>query len=528
LSYQPREAHDALKTYVARAAELTIGDLFARTGDVHSERMALVGPDASYTFAGLHSRISRLAGGLRQAGIRPDDRVAVLALNCADYIAVFGAIARLGAIFVPLNYRLAPPELEAIVRDSGAQKLLVQPALVEAGRKLATAVGDLGVPIQLGVGTGSLDELVASAPGLAQAEDAGAERNVAALMYTAAVDGTPRGAVMSHRSFVYQAINQTSVIGIRRDDVFAVLTPLCHTAALSYSLSFLSAGATCVVAEKFDPAEAAQMIEERKVTVVFGFAPMLARILDAATSSSADLSSLRLLLGRDNVDVIKSYLEANPTRQWFVGNFGQTETQGMALGGEHVNFGRISAPDFEVPGGRETPLTRVRLVDEDEREVVAGAVGEICVRGPVIADGYWRNSAATDRALRHGWWHTGDLGRVAPDGAVRFVARKDEKELIKTGGENVYPVEVELALRSHPDVVDVCVFGVSDPKWTEAVKAVLVLRPGRTPTVEELTEHLRGRVASYKKPRQFEFVNSLPKGADGLVDRAAVKRRYRA
>jgi acyl-CoA synthetase (AMP-forming)/AMP-acid ligase II len=111
---------------------------------------------------------------------------------------------------------------------------------------------------------------------------------------------------------------------------------------------------------------------------------------------------------------------------------------------------------------------------------------------------------------------------------VRFVARKDEKELIKTGGENVYPVEVELALRSHLDVVDVCVFGVSDPKWTEAVKAVLVRRPGRTPTVEELTEHLRGRVASYKKPRQFEFVNSLPKGADGLVDRAAVKRRYRA
>ena len=253
------------------------------------------------------------------------------------------------------------------------------------------------------------------------------------------------------------------------------------------------------------------------------FAPMAGRILEAATANNNDLSSLRAVFGLDSPAIVRAYLERYPGLVWF-GGYGQTETHGLAAGSPIRSAAELEAR----PGmpGRPGPLNLVAIVDEEDRELPPDTVGEIVVRGPNVAVGYWQLPEVTAHTTRHGWHHTGDLGRLDADGYLWFVDRKGEKELIKTGGENVYPAEVEAVLRQHPAVAAVCVLGVSDPEWSEAVKAVVELRPGQAATAEELIGFCRERLASYKKPKYVQFVERLPRTAGGEVDRVAAKQAY--
>jgi long-chain acyl-CoA synthetase len=268
--------------------------------------------------------------------------------------------------------------------------------------------------------------------------------------------------------------------------------------------------------ETFDPTQAAPLMDEHQVTLLADFPPILAMLLDAKETSGAKWDSLRYVMGLDAPDVIQRLYQETKAKFWT--GFGQSEITGVATLGEVI----------EKPGsaGRPVSLARVRCVDEAGEDVPLGEQGEIVVRGPTVFDGYWRDPDATYYAFRQGWHHTGDIGKFDEDGYLFYVGRMPEKELIKSGGENIYPAEVEHILQELPEVSAVCVFGVPDPEWGEAVKAIVELAQGESLTEEEIRQAVANRIASFKKPRIVEFTDVLPRTPEGQIDRAEVKTRF--
>jgi acyl-CoA synthetase (AMP-forming)/AMP-acid ligase II len=495
-----------------RISELTFGAMLDRGARLHGDRAALVTDTGTLTHAGLAEQTRRWAGVLRRRGVRRGDRVVVVAPNSAEFLLCLGAAARLGAAFVPVNWRLTPDEARYIVDDA-------DPALVVAAGSM--------VPLVQAAAGDRLLVLGTEEPGTDSDEDEAVEDDLIALMYTAAVSGRPLGAMMTHRAFVYQSANIAAGLGFRRGDVYANLLPLYHTAGLSYTLAFLQAGATVVLPERFMPDQVVQLIARHGVTVIAGTQPMGARVLTEALARHTTLETLRLVLGREAPQTMRDFVNVAPDVHWVIGNYGQTETHGPAAVGERWRGADL--PDEIVPRGWESPLTTVLVADENDQALAAGEVGELIVRGPSVAIGYWRADEVNRRVLRNGWWHTGDLGVRADDGSLRFVARKQEKDFIKTGGENVYPAEVEAVLREHDRVQEVVVLGVPDPQWREAVLAVVVpTAPVAEPQAlaAELIELCRTRLASYKKPREVRFVDALPSDGKGGIDRVAARQQF--
>jgi long-chain acyl-CoA synthetase len=281
-------------------------------------------------------------------------------------------------------------------------------------------------------------------------------------------------------------------------------------------LQSFHAGALNVNMKKFDAAQAVRLIAEHRVSLMFDFAPILKSILDENEKSENNITSLRAVMGLDAPETIERYQKI--TGGTFYCLYGQTETSMLASMG----------PYSERPGaaGQPLPLAAVGLMDDAGRLLPSGEVGEIVVRGPMVFQGYWNLSADTAETFRYGWHHTGDLGRLDAEGFLWFAGRKPEKELIKPGGENVYPAEVEKVILEHPAIDATVVIGVPDPKWKEAIKAVCTLKRGRKCTPEELIAFVGGRIARYKKPQQVQFVETLPLTAAGGVDRAKVKELY--
>lgn len=513
----------------APQSHFTLADTFEQAARSYGERTAIVDPVRSLSFEALNRESDTVARFLARLGAGSGDRVAFLGPNSACYLSALGASAKIGAIFVPLHSRLQADEVGFMLRDSDASVLFVDEAAASDVRRAIARVPAVQHVVELPPGggapfapTGSADREPPPEPPRAVV----GPQDIAAIMYTAATDGRPRGAMIPHRAMIAQNVSLALVLGIHANDRYGAFTPLSHTAALSCVLACLHAGAEVVLAERFDPVAAAQTIQRHEVTITLGFPPMATALLDAAERDGIQLSSLRIRLGFDAIDVIERYLERLPGLRWMVGNFGQTETNGMAVLGTLIGFSELVACDREVPGGREMPLTRVRIVDGDSREVAAGEVGQIVVRGPTTAAGYWNDSEATRKALRDGWWHTGDLGRVDATGGIRFVGPAPRKELIKTGGENVYSREVERVLLEHPVVQGCCVVGVPDATWGQSVKAVVVLvEPnGAEVTADELIDFCGERLTRYKKPRFVEFVRALPRTASGEVDRDALRQ----
>ena len=493
----------------ADAGFLTFGAILDRGERLRGDRVALIGDDRTVTYAQFNAATRRLAAGLRDLGVRRGDRVAIVAENSVDLLTVLGATARLGAAFVPVNWRLTPDEVGYLLGDA-------EPAVVFAAAAHAGLVSSARVLV-LEDGLPPGDDTVST--------DDAAEGDLIALMYTAAMSGRPLGAMMTQRSFVYQSANIAAGLGFKATDVYANLLPLYHTAGLSYTLAFLQTGATIVLPSRFDAAAATALVAAHGVTVIAGTQPMGARILDVARETGADLRTLRLVLGREKPETMREFATVAPDVHWVLGNYGQTETHGPAAVGEQRRGADLTGEI--VARGWESPLTTVVIADEKDVPLPPGGVGQILVRGPSVAAGYWRCPEATARALRNGWWHTGDLGTRAEDGSIRFVARMEEKDFIKTGGENVYPVEVEAVLRRHPGVREVVVVGVADPQWREAVKAVVV-PAGRVGDgfADELVELCRQHLAAYKKPRTVQLVDALPTDPRGAVDRTAAKKLY--
>lgn len=484
--------------------------LLADNAQQRPEQPAAINSARALSHAGMLQRVDRLAAGFSEIGLQVGDRVAILAQNSIEYLELYGACARNGLIAAPVNWRLTPQEIAAVLA-------LTEPQLLVLGEQFAGL--DLGIDRSYVLA----EAVTAGRPPLSQLYQDAASSDPAAraelpfvIIPTAAVEGRPRGALLTQSNLVHAAQAQVAALELTSQDRYLAALPLYHIFALGYWAVMTVAGGATVVLESFDPAAAAMLIESAQVTLFPSFPPVLETLLEAQAATWAKWANLRYVVGLDKPETIQRLL--NETEAEFWTGFGQSETTGGVTIGSAV----------ERPGSAGKPLPGVELclVDGQDRPVPAGEVGEIAVRGPVVFAGYWNDPEATAFAMRGGWHHTGDLGRLDEEGYLFYAGRKPEKELIKSGGENVYPAEVENVLQGLPQVEAACVFGVMDEKWGEAVKAVIELVPGQQLSVEQVIQAITAQVASYKKPRYIEFVAKLPRSSSGEIDRAAVKANY--
>jgi long-chain acyl-CoA synthetase len=322
--------------------------------------------------------------------------------------------------------------------------------------------------------------------------------------------------MLSHANIVFSSLEFIRAMALSDADVHLNLLPLFHVGGLCMTMSCFHAGAACLNLAKFDAGAAVRLIVEKKATVMFDFAPILGAILDESDKTGVDVSTLQKVIGLDAPETIVRYQER--TGGTFYSFFGQTETACLTTVSTYN--------DRPGSAGRPVPAAEVRLVDDDDRPIGDGETGEIVVRGPIVFKGYINLPQDTAQTFRAGWHHTGDLGRFDRDGFLFYMGRKADKELIKPGGENVYPAEVENAILLHPAIARTVVFGVPDPKWKEGIKAVCELKDGCRLTARELIEFVGDKIARYKKPQYVEFVTEMPLLANGSPDRKRVKELY--
>jgi acyl-CoA synthetase (AMP-forming)/AMP-acid ligase II len=491
-------------------------DMIVRNAKVHREREAVVQGSRRLTFRGYLEKCMQLAAGFRAAGAQPGERIALLAPNGVDYMLVYGAAALSGMIVVPVNGRLTQEEIQYVLHDSSPSFLMTSPDFFEMtlhAEKSLPAIKSRYIFAQEERGDYlPLASLCGTAVGL---ESIDADLPYV-LIYTAAVAGRPRGALLSQGNVLALGTSLGIHFNLGPEDCHLCFLPLFHIAGLSVTVAVMQAGGKNVMQEKFDPDETLDLIEKERGTIFYSFPPTLDRMMEKQRERGRDISSLRVIGGLNPPQSVERFQEIAPQVRFAV-MYGQTEAMAVTNGWYD-----------EKPGsaGRIAALARVRIVDETDHEVPVGTVGEICVKSPCVFLSYWRLDEETSWTLRNGWHHTGDRGRLDEEGFLWYTGRMPVKELIKTGGENVYPAEVEKVILEHPAVAEVCVIGVPDVQWGEAIQAVCVLATGQSAAELELIDFVASRLARYKKPKHVVFVDTLPKSADGTIDRTAVKRTH--
>ncbi len=500
--------------------DFTVHDLIRRNSVAFARLPAWAEPDdgRQLTFADMGAAVESLAAGLQKMGLRKGDRIGVLGKNSLEYFLLFGAAGAIGAVVVPINWRLSDEEVIFILNDGTPKLLFADSEYHERINSFRHQLNSVQSFFNL-AREGSTEfpgfETLLYKEGLSVSVDV-TEKDDLAILYTAAVGGQPRGAVLTHRNFVSASVHLNLLMHLGSEDVHLNLMPLFHVGGIFMALMSFHAGARNVNMPKFDAGRAAELIELYKVTALLDFAPTLESIMEAGEGDGRSILTLRHVMGLDTPETINRYQKL--TGGTFYSIYGQTETSAI------VTLGRYDDRPGSV--GRTIALADVRLVDEYDRPVSAGEVGEITVKGPMVFERYWNLPEETSYVFRNGWHHTGDLAYFDVDGFMFYSGRKPEKELIKTGGENVYPAEVEQVILKHPEVEKAVVFGVPDAKWKESVHAVCALSVGSQLTETELIEFVGKNIARHKKPRQVQFVKEIPTLEDGRADRETVKKRF--
>ncbi len=499
--------------------DFTLNTVIERNARQHAGRPAYVFENQTVTHAQYLARVQRLTAGLRAAGLTSGERVAIIAQNRPEFLDLYGAAARLGAIVVPVNWRLTPDELAHVITDTEPVLLLADPAYQAACAALRDRCPTLKCCIGFDVAEPGFItyEALLNSGSDSRAGDPPAD-GAAIIMHTAAVGGLPRGALLSHQGLIAAGAQLIAHWRLTPDDVNLGMLPMFHVSGLGLFMAVLQAGGSTVLSARFDPSAAVDQVQSLRVSVFAEFAPMLGQILDQAVARGADLASLRAVSGLDTPDTLARFHAHCPNADFWAG-YGQTEVSGMAT----------LAPARERPGsaGRPTLLCEVDVVDDFDQLLPAGGTGEIVVRGPMVFLGYWKLAEDSRQTARGGWHHTGDMGRFDADGYLWYTGRSPAKELIKPGGENVYPAEVEKVILEHPAIAEVVVIGVADAQWGEAIKAVCACRDGTPPpSAAELIEFVGARIARFKKPKHVVFVDRLPRTAAGLPDRQAVRQAH--
>jgi fatty-acyl-CoA synthase len=501
---------------------LTVAEAVATHARLTPHKIALRDSQRSLTFAQWHQRSNRLANGLLSLGLQKGDRVALLAYNCAEWMEIYSALAAAGLVAVPINFRLTAPEIGYIATHCEARAFIVQDDLRDRVDELrATLRIEDGAYVHFGTATpagwAGYEDLIA------QASDATPSVQVlpadcCALMYTSGTTGRPKGAIRSHEGSTLMALATALEMGFTKADIGLLVMPMCHANSLYFSHTFVHLGATCVIDDRksFDAEALLSTLASEHVTftslVPTHYIMMLG--LPEATKARYDVSAVNKLM-------ISSAPARKDTKLAILEFFRNGKLHEL-YGSTELGWATLLRPEEQIAQlgsvGREWAGSgAIKLLDELGQEVQDGEVGELYARTPYVFDGYWRNPEKTAEAMRGAWCSVGDMARRDENGYIHLVDRKSN--MIISGGENIYPSEVESVIGAHPHVKDVAVVGVPHEKWGEAVKAVVVLHSGANLSESEVLAWCRGRMASFKRPQSVSFLDDadMPRNATGKL-----------
>jgi len=491
----------------------------------YGEKAALRFLDRETSYAQLHERTLRVAGALLGAGVNAGDRVAYLAHNSSEYYEILLGAASMGAVLVPINSRLADPEIAVILRDAQARVLIYGSQFRDRLTPITASVPPLSKRVALG------DEYSAWRDAHEPVELQATVRpdDVALQLYTSGTTGVPKGAMLSHRALLaFRSLRSQDQPQWNRwtdDDVSLIFMPQFHLSGMGFGLQTLCAGATGHVLTEFDPERILDLIQYQGLSKIFAVPSALKMLLQHPRARAVDYRRIRTVVyGASPIplDLLKEALDV--FKCGFVQQYGTTETGGPASA-LHPEDHDPNGSERMRSAGRALPDVDIQIADPNGRWLPTGEVGEIAVKSPALMQGYWHMAEATRAVMIHdGYFLTGDAGYMDANGYLYIHDRI--KDMIVSGGENVYPAEVEAALSSHPDIRDVAVIGVPDPKWGEAVKAIVVLAEGTTPAPKEIIAWARTRIAGYKLPKSIDFVAALPRNASGKLLRKNLREPF--
>lgn len=488
------------------------------------EAMLELAAGRRYTYAELNARANRAANFLRGLGVEKGDRVSILAHNSVVYLDLFYGLAKLGAIFAPLNWRLTGRELTYIVNDCEPKVLLCGPEFVSV---LAEMRPQVNVAQVVSVEGAQIEGACVYEDETARASAAEPERPPLdaeapyAILYTSGTTGHPKGAVIPHRQILWNCINTVISWGLTEKDVSPVLTPLFHAGGLfAFLTPILYAGGRIVLARSFDPEASLRLILQEKCTVILGVPTLFQMWMNSPYFAEADFGHVHFFIS-GGAPCPPALMDAWREQKGIVFR------QGYGLTEVGANcFSMTDEESAPKTGAVGKPIfhSQMRLVDpETGRDALVGQPGELLIKGPHVCLGYWRNEQATAEAIRDGWFHTGDTARMDEEGFYYIMGRY--KDMIKSGGENIYAAEVEAVFREHPAVADAALIGQPDEMWGEVGLMVVMLKPGQTADEQELLTLCRGRLAKYKIPKRVVF-DTLPYSPYGKVIKAELKKKH--
>jgi fatty-acyl-CoA synthase len=505
---------------------MNIGQLLTRP-QLDLNKTALITEEKRLTYGELNTRANRLANALLDGGIKVGDRVAALMYNCSEYIELYFAASKIGAVLVPLNFRLVARELQFALNDSGSSVLVLGPEFAELVQtvrpELKSVRGCIMVSDSAPEGMASYEEVLSRYPEDEPYIEVDMGDNHL-IIYTSGTTGMPKGAVYTHGITYWNSINQILDFGLLASDVVLATGPLYHVGALiDLTMPMFHLGGTVILLRSmgFDSEYVARLVEKEKATVTLFFPIMLYDILRFENLKDFDTTSLRFIFtGGEPVPLaaLEGAMQAFPNAQ-VVQGYGLTEGSAIAtfLPWEHAvsKMGSI---------GKACAHVEVKVVDDNGENVPTGEIGEIWTKSPAVSKGYWMRPEANRETFAGGWCHTGDLGRMDEDGFLYIAGRK--KDMIISGAENIYPAEIENVLYKHAAISEVAVIGVPDDKWGEAVMAVVVLKQGQQLTGEEVIAYCKENLAGYKKPKYIEFTDALPRTASMKVQKHKLRTQY--
>jgi acyl-CoA synthetase (AMP-forming)/AMP-acid ligase II len=487
--------------------------------------------DRSRSWAEFGERVARLAGGLRGLGVGAGDRVAILALNSDRYLEYYVAVPWAGGVVVPLNIRWSAAENVYSLNDSGASVLLIDDAFLKLAPAILAEATAIRAVIHIGDGPppAGMEGYEALIAGSTPVPDAGrGGEDLAGIFYTGGTTGFPKGVMLPHRSLWASAAAMIDSVGIDRESLYLHAAPMFHLADGAMTMGMLGVGGTHAIIPAFHPEHVLAAVERYRVSHLLLVPTMIHMTVTHPKLASADLSSVRYLLyGASPIPeaLLVHAMRAMPTCR-FVQAYGQTELSPVATF-LTWDYHTVEGPKAGklASAGRAALCCELEVVDPEGREVARGTVGEVRVRGPNTMLGYWNKPEQTAAAMRHGWVHTGDAGRMDEEGFVYIVDRV--KDMIVSGGENVYSAEVENAVAKHPAVSQCAVIGVPHEKWGEAVHALVILKPGERASAEDIIAHCHTLIANYKCPRSIEFrAEPFPLSGAGKVLKRELRKSY--
>jgi fatty-acyl-CoA synthase len=499
--------------------KLVLGEVLARNARKMPDREAIVFEDKTFSYREFNQRVNRLAQALLSEGIKPGDKVAFVLFNGNEILESYFATFKIGAVAVPLNYRLAAAELEYALGNCEAKVLIYDPDFENTLEKMDWSQTMVQRKIKVGPGgeyEAWISEREDHEPGVVFEEE-----DPALIMYTAGTTGKPKGAVLTHKNLFVNTTNWMNVVHIHEEDCWFGPPPLFHVAALSGVLPHIFVGGKNVLAKSYRPLEFLKLIERQKVTGTVLIPTMWIDLLQLKELDEVDTSTLRLCFSGGAilpVEIKKKIIE-----RWgqLYESFGQTEMSPNVT---------ILLPKDAIRKttsvGKAMPNVEIRVVDSRDQDVPLGEIGEAIYRGPSTMLEYYRAPEATAEAFQGGWFHSGDLVRMDEEGFVYVAGRK--KDMIISGGENIYPAEIEEVLYREPRIVEVAVIGLPDPRWGENVAAVIKRRPDADLSEEEVIEICTRNLAGFKKPKQVFFTEELPRNAAGKILKNRIRDQYAA